>query len=468
MKLNWYNASHPLISVGIIVAAGLAIGILAGVQPLIPCMAIALAAVVVCFLNYFEQTVLALLIVRSSLDIFSAQQVPAMFAVGLDALTILYVTLKLLTGQKVQIDRFWIFFAVWVALQGLWVVLIPLNGFNPLYLSKSIPEWVRLFSWLMVYLLVMQLKDRVHPVKIINALFLSLIAPLTAGLLQILLPAYLLPSFLTLKGTDVTSLEQVSRINGTLGHPNTFATFILLFISLTYWKTKNSEDRKLWLILLGILIFFITTSKALVGLVMTSVLVLGLIAPKLNLSKLIVGLVLIAGVIGLFASTEFGQERLASIANTPLLNPDIDISQAILLNSKDGNSFNWRLAQWTSLLESWRDSPIFGYGLKTSSYLSYIQSSPHNDYIRALVEGGIIGFTTFIAFLGANYWRLTRVFLSATEKPKRDLCLVAIAVLLALNVGMLTENIWSHTTLFYYWVTIMAIVDWDWKPQPEL
>jgi len=69
----------------------------------------------------FERAVLGLLILRSSIDSFIAQQLPAAFALGLDALTLLYVTAMLLTRQNVLIRSGG--FAGWWVLQGLWVIL---------------------------------------------------------------------------------------------------------------------------------------------------------------------------------------------------------------------------------------------------------------------------------------------------------------------------------------------------------
>ncbi|HEY9632035.1 MAG TPA: hypothetical protein V6D14_01430, partial [Coleofasciculaceae cyanobacterium] len=148
------------LGVGVIgVGAGLVVGFLAGAQPVLPILALVAIAAVVFFFTSFEQAVLGLLILRSSLDVFSAQQLPAAFALGVDALTLLYVTVMLLTRQKVRTDGFWWFFAGWVLLQGVWVVLLPLGGLglDGSVLLDSIREWIRLFSWVMVYLLVMQL-----------------------------------------------------------------------------------------------------------------------------------------------------------------------------------------------------------------------------------------------------------------------------------------------------------------------
>jgi len=462
------------LGVGVVgVGVGVLSGFLIGIQPILPFLPIVAVAAVVFFFSSFEQAVLGLLILRSSLDSFSAQQVPAAFAIGVDALTLLYVTVMLLTGQKVRTDGFWWFFAGWVMLQGLWVILLPLGalGLDASVLPDSIREWVRLFSWVMVYLLVMQLKDRVPPGKIIFTLFLALVLPITVALMQMFLPSLLPPMLSASGGDDFGSLpsEGGSRIRGTLGHPNTFATTLLLFIGLTWWKQGQSKRRWPWLLLLGLLAFFYVSTKALFSLMMLGVFILVLIAPRLSLPNLIGGLLLFAVVIGLFGSTEFGQERLGSLAQTPLLNPDMDIWRAILLSQGDGNSFNWRLAQWTFLIQAWEQFPIFGYGLATCSYLTIFKAYAHNDYVRALAEGGVVGFLSFLIFLGAQATRIIQLIQRAPGgSTQRDLCLILLAVFLAILVGMITENIWSHTTLYFYWSTLLAIAGWNWDETNNL
>ena len=470
MKRNsyWSVNSRTSFNLGIICASfGLVLGILAGLEPLLLCAAISVVILVICFFAYFEPTVIGLLILRSSLDVFSAQQVPAAFAIGLDALTLIFVALMLLTNQKVHIDKFWCFFAVWVGIQSLWWILLPLGGLglDASYLSVSIREWVRLFSWLMVYLLVMQLKNRISPQKMISWLFLGLVFPLIVASIQAFLPASL-PPILIYGASEEASLsfEVVSRLNGTLGHPNTFATFLLLFIGLTCWKLGQEQRRWPWILLLSLLTFFVVSTKALFILAMLGVFFLVLVVPKLNLIKLFGVIIFLAIALGLYASTEFGLERLVSVANTPLLNPDIDFSRSILMSWTDNNSFNWRIAQWTFLMQSWRNSPLLGHGLATSQYLTVLSNYAHNDYIRALVEGGIVGLITFLIFLGAQFLRLLQILKSAPiESAQRKLCWILLAILSALLLGMGTENIWSHTTFFFYWLTVLAVAGWDWN-----
>lgn len=449
------------------VGVGLVIGFFAGMQPLYVSLLLGGLAIAFYFFTRFELAVLGLLILRSALDPFSIQQVPAAFALGLDVLTLLYVVATLLTGRTVQTDNFWWLFAGWVILQGLWVILLfwgELSLNNDVWLD-SIREWVRLFSWLMVYLLVMQLKNRIHPQKMISALFLALILPLTAALLQILLPLSFLPDFLQGNKNSITG--EISRINGTLGLSNTFATFLLLFIGLTYWQMSQSQRRWPWWLLLALLAFLYVSTKALFSLMMLGVFILVLIAPRLSLINLMAGVLFFVVVIALFASTEFGQQRLGSLAQTPILNPDIDISRAILLSQGDNNSFNWRLAQWNLLVKAWEDSPILGYGLATSRYLTIYNNYAHNDYVRALAEGGIVGFSAFIAFLGTQFLYIMRLLRRSPPKsPQHQLCWVLLALLIAIMVGMTTENILTHTTLFFYWWTLLAIAGWNWN-QPQ-
>jgi hypothetical protein len=472
MLTNDRNSRFSLLALGVVVigvGVALVVGFLAGTQPFLPILALVAVAAVVLFFTRFEQTSLGLLLLRSSLDMFSAQQLPAAFALGLDALTLLYVTVLLLTGRAVRTDGFWWVFAGWVMLQGIWVILLPLGGlgFDASLLAESLREWVRLFSWLIVYLLVMQLKDKVRPENVIQTLFLSLILPITVALIQMFAPS-LLPSFLSGGGGESGAMpsEGESRITGTFAIANTFATYLFLFMGLAWWKLGQSKQRLPWFLLLGIIAFFYVGTKSLFALMMLAVFVLVLIAPKLSIVNLIGGVFLFLLVIGLFASTEFGQERLGSIGQTPLLNPDIDVWRAILLSRGDNNSFNWRLSQWYLELSRWQQYPIFGYGLGLSLQAAGNGFLPHNDYIRALVEGGIVGLVTFLIFLGAQavrlLWLIRHPFVTSAQ---RELCLSLLAVLLAIPVGMLTENIWSHTTLFFYWWTVFAVAGWNWNEQ---
>jgi O-antigen ligase len=300
----------------------------------------------------------------------------------------------------------------------------------------------------------MQLKDRFQPKTVITVLLLALVMPLIVAAAQIILPASLIPGSL---------YSDPNRIRATFGHANVFATFLLLFIGITWWKLNHSQQRRPWFILLSLLVIFLVSTRAIFCLMMLAIIVLILTAQKANLPKVIGGIILFGLVIGLFASTEFGQERLSSIGNTPVLNPNIDIWRAILMSNSDENSFNWRLSQWYLVLQAWKQYPLLGYGLGLSSQSINSQLLPHNDYIRAMAEGGIVGLICYLSLFGIQLARLAVLFKSAPRgSAQQDFCLFLIAVIVAFMVGMITENIWSHTVFFMYFSVMQAIAGWDW------
>lgn len=449
---------------------GIMLGWLAATSAIYVVGALVAVFSLVYFFQSFEQAAIGLLIIRSSLDIFSDQGVPALFSIWLDVLILLYVVINIVKGKEISTDRFWWFLLGWVLIQSLWVILLPLGalGSDVSALGTSLREWVRLFSWSLVYLMVLQLRGKVDPERIVNLLFISLILPISAAFVQVVVPESLLPSFLMLVDSN-SELASASRINGTFGHPNSFTTFLVLFIGLTCWKIEHCRQRWPWLLLLSVLIFFVVSTKSLVGLPMTAIVVFVFNFPRLTLVRFVSATVLGAAVLGLFASSEFGRSRLASLADTPLLNPDIDISRAILMRQFVNNSFNWRIDQWTSLLRAWEESPILGFGLKTSRSLTHLRNAPHNDYIRALVESGLVGLALFLLFLGVALCRLIHLYRSLSKgTAQSDLCLVLLGILLSMMMGMLTDNIFSHTTLFFYWLSLSSIVGWNWCNQEQV
>ncbi|BCL39487.1 O-antigen ligase family protein [Nostoc sp. MS1] len=450
----------------VVLLIGVFAGFSASASPVLPGLAVVSLIVLALFFRNLEQAVLSALIIRSTIDSITSPPLPSAFAIGIDILTLLYILVLLFQKRTVHTDWFWWFFAGWVAFQGMWVILLPLGGLglDASNLANSAREWVRLFSWLMIYLLIMQLKERIHPETLITLLFLSLAIPLIVAFLQMYLPG-VLPYYFSPSAGE--GLEE-SRIRGTIGHPNGFATFLFLFIGLTTWKITYVKQRWPWLLLLVVLSFFYVGTKALFSLMMLGVFLIILIAPRLSFLNLIGAILLFTLVIFLFGSTPFGQERLNSISQTPLLNPNIDIWRAILLSYSDSNSFNWRIAQWYELITAWQQYPILGYGLGATKSITSNGLDAHNDYVRALVEGGIIGFCSFLTFFGVQIARIFQLIRrSRLNKARNRLCFTLLAVIISIPVGMITENIWSHTMLFFYWFSLLAIAGWDWQPKPD-
>lgn len=447
----------------------LIIGLAAGVDPLVAALlSIGIIGSILCF-RFFDYFILTLLVSRSTIDTFSSIQLPSLFAIGLDALAIGYVITRVLRRETIKADPFLFFFAGWCAFQATWVLVLALGGLGggAYLLGESIREFARIASWFLVYVLIMQFRDRISPEKLINVLLLALVVPLTVATLQMIfpdsLPDVLSPFVKSLRGPGAEGVGL--RIRGTIAHPNAFSTFLFFFIGLAYWKALVTRSRRLlWSSLLLLLVFFYITTKALFSLGMLAIFIIGMSARKFSVLKVALGIFLFALILALFGLSDFGQERLASIAQTPLLNPDIDVSRAIVLSKYDFNSFNWRVAQWTEMLTKWARHPWLGYGIGVSGSIASNGSDPHNDYIRWLVEQGWVGAAGIGVFFTAQFYRLFSLARSNTSTSKqKNLCYVMAIMLVAVMFGMITENIWTHTMLFFYWWTLFAIAGWDWR-----
>jgi O-antigen ligase len=438
--------------------SGAIVGFLSGAIPLLVGVLFVTALSITTFFLKFETVVISLLCLRVGIDCFITFQLPTVFALSVNALTVLYILVQAFRKRPIQTDGFFWAFLTWWLIQGMWLVVMPLStlGFGMEYFGESLREWIRLMSWVLVYLLVMQLKGKVDPVQFIHYFFWSLIAPISVAILQIVLPS-VLPGDLNLNAGEVFTAQgpgvEGSRIRGTLGHPNGFVTYLFMFIALTQWRLGQAKDKLPMFILLGILAYFYVSTKALYSLMISVI-------------KLVGGILFFSLILFLFGSTDFGQERLASVAKTPLLNPDMDVSRAIILSQGDGNSFNWRIAQWSYVTHQADLYPWFGYGLGTSIKVSVNSLLPHNDYVRAYVEGGIVGLSIYIGFLMLQVGRILQLMRRVRHNLKHyNFCLTLLAVFLALPIGMITENIWSHTMFFFYWYALLAIAGWDWSEE---
>lgn len=63
------------------------------------------------------------------------------------------------------------------------------------------------------------------------------------------------------------------------------------------------------------------------------------------------------------------------------------------------SSWAWRIDHWEQLLPLTEQAPIIGLGPNESVLLT--SKEPHNDYVRALVETGVLGLATYLWFLAA-------------------------------------------------------------------
>ena len=174
------------------------------------------------------------------------------------------------------------------------------------------------------------------------------------------------------------------RIYATFQHPNPFAIYLCLLavMGVAVWGRVHGRYRLgLSVILLGIAVnlLFTYTRSAWIAAVM-GVLVVGILQSKRLLALMWIGVIVIALAVP-SASARFQ-----------------DLSTATRATGTSGNSLIWRFEYWKQALQL-GGNPITGIGLGAVSSVTDQAKEPHNDFIRAFVETGVIGLFAYIWML---------------------------------------------------------------------
>lgn len=402
------------------------------------------------FLLKFQVAFPIFLAIRSSLDVFTDigiyigpmnLNVPAGLSLFIGLMGLIYLGFNLALNRQIVVDRIGKAFLFWLTLLIFWVFLAYHNfGMQGLV---GLREWVRLFSLFIIYILTLQLARRKGFDYVINWLFLSLPVPLTVGYYQLVFRKGII-------------FEGVHRIYGTFAHPSCFALYLVLFIGLTIWKLKFGKRKLFWLLLLLVQLIALINTFSIGGLVMLATLFIFIFLKEVRKKKKTIGfmiIVVLALFTGfLFLQSRYGKMRIEELKRTPSLFEVIE-EETIT------NSFTWRIIHWKLLINEWRKKPFWGYGLHTSrDFLGRWHTAPHNDYIRYLVETGLVGLIAFISFLAIVGNKLIKKYRSSTDYLYKSLTLIVIGIFFSWLVGAMADNHIATTAFhFYFWSLLAAI-----------
>ena len=336
--------------------------------------------------------------------------------------------------SKLFSDRISRAFLIWCLLLIPWVILTVVNfGTRAIFATA---EWIRLFSLSMIYLLIFQLVRQGNYQKILNILFLSLIAPLGFSFYQVILrKGYL--------------ISDIHRVFGSLPHPNSLAFYLIIFIGLTLWKVRWSKVKIAWLILLAGEIFILINTFSLAGAILLAFLLLFL-SMRAKLRYRIILVSVLTAFLAIFLGTNFGQVRISKVLQTMRDFPQM------LETGESNSSLGWRILHGRTLLSQWREAPWFGYGLKAITIAG--QRSAHNDYIGFLVELGIVGFSCFLGFLFLVGREIIRCYRKLPRGEIKDLSYLSLGLYGCWLIGSLSDNIMATASFQYYLWPILAVV----------
>ncbi len=109
-----------------------------------------------------------------------------------------------------------------------------------------------------------------------------------------------------------------------------------------------------------------------------------------------------------------------------------------------------RLIVWRGAIELFKQKPIFGYGVETYAYAyylvkplehnltsewDYLYNKAHNEYLNYLATTGIVGLTTYLAFIGLFIFLAVRSILKNSTNPYTPISYGIVAGITSLLVS---------------------------------
>jgi O-antigen ligase len=272
------------------------------------------------------------------------------------------------------------------------------------------------------------------------------------GLVPALLAVYQLA---THTGMDIAG---DIRSNGTFAHPDSAAMFFAIAATASLWLYLDNGRRSFDALLTALFAAAVIATFSIDGLaaLVATLVTLGALRPGFYQAKL--GPWLVAGLVVLaFLATPSGAQRISGQSSTSLLTAE---------RGEPNTSLAWRLHKWQTLLPEWEGSPLFGQGLGTTTTTRampgnrYAGKPPHNEYVRYLVETGIVG----VAILLAGLAILIRVLLRRRASPDTlatgtpNAATLAIAVIVGCLVNALADNTFLNSPTCYAAALIVVAV----------
>jgi O-antigen ligase len=246
------------------------------------------------------------------------------------------------------------------------------------------------------------------------------------------------------------------RANGTFAHPDSAAMFFALAAVASLWLYLDGGRRRADVLLMALFAVALIATFSIDGLITLAAMLtaLGMLRPGSLRVKL--GPCAIAGVVVLaFFATPLGAHRLSRESSTSLASEE---------RGEANSSLAWRLHKWETLRPKWEAAPLFGQGLGTTTTEEPILGSryagkpPHNEYVRYLVETGVVGLAILLAALAFLIRALLRKrqIRGSPNASARDGATLALVFVIGCLVDALADNTLLNSPTCYAVALVVA------------
>jgi O-antigen ligase len=301
----------------------------------------------------------------------------------------------------------------------------------------SLLEAIRV-SAVAVMLAVMEilLVDRAAIKRLLVAIYLSALLPVGLTLFDIALHK---PQFTS---------GGFGRYQGTFSQPNPFAIYLTMIIVMGAALLPHLKVRVriLMVILMAasvVCLYHTYTRSAWVATV------IGIVAVAIIGRRKVLGAALFAClVVGLLAVPTISQRfaDLASVAGGSSVNAAGNTS----------NSLVWRFSYWSEVLPLANSNPVTGIGLKMSSFLTDQAKEPHNDFLRAYVETGVVGVFAYFALLSSMVLVARQGLKQSGPGFDRSIAVGFAGCVIAFVLISIVSNVITEVIVLWYYVAFAA------------
>jgi putative inorganic carbon (HCO3(-)) transporter len=295
-------------------------------------------------------------------------------------------------------------------------------------------EWLRILAAVLMFVVLEQMMvdpDRMR--RLLIAVYASTLFPLM----------FTASGFLT--GAPRSELKgSFSRIVGPFNQSNSYGRYlmVMLIFGVAIFPYVERNYRR-WLIailpLSSIFLLLTYTRSAIIG---ASV---GLLVVGLLQSKRLLALVIILSVSAMIFIPNLGS-RFTEVAD-----------ESSPSQERETNTLEWRLNQWSALLPLARTNPVTGIGLAAAQYEIENERQPHNDFIRAFVEAGIIGLVAYLWVVMAVMGLGRRAVIMAPRGTlDRGVAVGFLGCAIAFVAVSAVANVMSNVVLLWYFNAFAA------------
>jgi O-antigen ligase len=320
--------------------------------------------------------------------------------------------------------------------------------------TEPISELVRLTAMLAIYLLAANLFATPRRVRLLVAtLALSAVPPAAIGVGQ------------WIHGVEPAPGFTVGRIDSTFVGPNPFGAYLATSALLLIAATPQLP-RRVRLPCLAVVLAALVGTYSREGWV---IFLLGIIVLGWRRHRLLV-IAVAVGTTALVFTVPTVHERVLP-SNQRVLLPNGTSQKATF------DSFSWRLGNWGKLLEKYHESPIVGFGLRSTRFVNPRRADvigapgagfdAHNLAVRALVEGGVVLLVAYVALFVLLVREALR--LARARWPLQGVAAVLLVLwVLVIFVGLSTDDPLANTTMMFATLALAGSLEGAchaWRPQ---